>query len=354
MGSFDNTSSLEKSFSCLDKNLSREDVTQEYWSLRVLGEQHTSSAFGLSVVFTLMFIIGVTWNLIVIAIIIKKRLYNIPSVLLLLNLAITDLLFCLLVMPFSIVTGFAGEYIFGKSDYMRCQVCNSNVITVLLMTELLFTLLLLTIDRLIYLIKPLHYNSLTTAKRIIIGVFITWLVSIGLSIPPIFGFGEMGYDVIKEVGICTFAKNGATEIAPHYAYYIFLLAFTLPCVVAIIIINVWTICVISKHVKRKNPVEMCREKLTLTVKEHFVISRIFLAINLMNIVSWLPIVVIGIVATVGENIPPSIAIISFLLFFLQPVIHPILQVSLIGRVRSALKECCKMQRCRKKEASGTL
>ena len=128
MESLDNASSWEKSFNCLDQNLSREDVTEEYWSLSVLGEQHTSSAFGMSVVLTLMFVIGVTWNLIVIATIIKKHLYTIPSVLLLLNLVVTDLLFCLLVMPFSIVTGFAGEYIFGKSDYMCCQVCKFNIV----------------------------------------------------------------------------------------------------------------------------------------------------------------------------------------------------------------------------------
>ena len=349
MESLDNASFLEKSFSCLDKNLSREDVTQEYWSLSVLGEQHTSSAFGMSVVLTLMFVIGVTWNLIVIATIIKKRLFKIPSVLLLLNLAVTDLLFCLLVMTFSIVTGFAGEYIFGKSDYMRCQVCKFNIILILLMTESIFSLLHLTIDRLVYLKKPLHYNSLITTKRIIIGVLITWLVSIVLSIPPLFGFGEIRY-VIKEVGICTFASNGATEIAPHYAYFILLAAVTLPFVVAIIIINVWTTCIISKHVKLKNPDRITSsKKLTLSVKEHFVISRMFVAINLTNIVSWIPIIVVGIVASleVERSIPPSIVIISFLLFLLQPVIHPILQVTLVERVRSTLKECCTMQRCRK-------
>ena len=46
----------------------------------------------------LFFLVGVPWNLLVIGVIVKKKLFTRPSVMLMLNLAIVNLLVCLLVM----------------------------------------------------------------------------------------------------------------------------------------------------------------------------------------------------------------------------------------------------------------
>ena len=351
MEQFDNVS-REDDFRCSDENLSRDSVSEEYWSFRLLGEQYISSGIAMSVIMTLMFIIGVTWNLIVIIIILVKRLCRIPSVLLLLDMAITDLLFCLLIMPFSIVAGFAGEYIFGNSDYTRCQVCKFNQVFIILTIKTVFTLLLVTIDRLIYLKKPLRYHSLITSKKVIFLILLAWIVSLALALPPFFGFGDIAYD-IKLSGICFSTFIGATTAAPNYAYTIFIMVFILPCVIAVTVINVWTVGIIIKYSELKNRDTMeafnaiCREKKHLNFKQQFIIARVFMAINIINFIAWLP-QVLDLIIRGALGTTPSLVeqILLFLLFMSQPVVHPILQVLLVERVRNVLKQCFNILKCK--------
>lgn len=338
----------EYNFSCLDENLNRNGVLREYWSS---GEQHTSSSIGVGAVMLLLSVIGVTWNLTVIVTILKKHLYHNPSVLLLLNIAITDLLLCLLVMPFSVISGFAGEYIFGNSDYTRCQVCRSNVILTLLSMESIYTLLFLTIDRLIYLKRPLQYNSLITARKVTIFLFLTWVGSLVLSIPPLFDFGNIGYE-IKSFGICSLIFKGSTSIAPNFIYLLCIILIQVSCIVAIITINTWTVYIIHKNIKLniRRSHELGRENKDLTFKQQFIIFRIFTTINIFNVLSWTPLMAMIFVRIFLRKrpFPQALASVAFVSFMSQPVLHPILQVFLLGTVKNALKECCNFLKLRLK------
>ena len=57
----------------------------------------------------LFMIIGIPWNGLVIAVILRKKMFSRPSGMLLLNLAIADLLLCLLHMPIAVIAGI-GSY----------------------------------------------------------------------------------------------------------------------------------------------------------------------------------------------------------------------------------------------------
>lgn len=333
----DHNYSLRQSidFSCLSENLSRESILQEYWSISSLGEQYAKGAIRVGVVLTLLFIIGVLLNLIVITVILIKCLYHNPSVLFLLNLSVSDLLLYVLVLPFAIIPLFAGEFILGNSDYIRCQVCKSHIIFTLLNLESVFNLLLSTIDRFIYFKMPLRYHSLITPKRVIFMIVSTWLVSFLLSIPPLLGFGEMEFE-LKNLGICTYDVN-----APNYAYLLCLMALMLPFIVAIMVLNSWTARIAYKALKNQEDMNMAGKK-SLTLKQHFVICRIFTAINITFILNTLPFLIVLLVrmAIGWRALPPVLIDISFVLFMFHPVLHPILQSFLVGRVRNGLKECC--------------
>ena len=54
----------------------------------------------------LFFLVGLPWNGLVIGIILKKKLFTRPTYMLMLNLAIANLLVCVLVLPLTVVTGF--------------------------------------------------------------------------------------------------------------------------------------------------------------------------------------------------------------------------------------------------------
>ena len=101
-----------ENFSC--SNASSDGVTESYWSLE--GENAINGYVTAS--FLLVFIlVGVPWNILVMVTIVKEQLYDQPSIILLLNLTITDILFLLFSTPASIAVGYAGEFILGSSDF---------------------------------------------------------------------------------------------------------------------------------------------------------------------------------------------------------------------------------------------
>ena len=85
----------------------------------------------------LFFLVGVPWNLLVIGVIVKKKLYtDRPSVMLMLNLTIVNLLVCLLVMPFTIFFGVSVDYknaIAMGDFFLANEVCQSGVLLILLL-----------------------------------------------------------------------------------------------------------------------------------------------------------------------------------------------------------------------------
>ena len=55
------------------------------------------------------------------------------------------------IMPFSIVSGIIGEYAFGDTDRIRCFVCQTGALTILLHIVSFHTMALMAVDRFIYL-----------------------------------------------------------------------------------------------------------------------------------------------------------------------------------------------------------
>ena len=128
-------------------------LTPSIWSSYYEGDD-TSIAVGYlcATVTLLYFLIGVPWNWFVIAAILLKRLYeNSPSVVLLVNQAASNLLICLVVLPFTFITGFSEEFVFGSTDAARCAVCQLGILAVTLTAVSLITMSLLALDRLTYL-----------------------------------------------------------------------------------------------------------------------------------------------------------------------------------------------------------
>ncbi len=116
-----------------------------------------------------------------------------------LNLTLTNLLLCIFVMPFHIISGFAGEYVFGSSDYVRCCVCQTGLLNTVLLAVSVHTVSLMSVDRFIYLKRPILYSSIVTPKRMTVAIALVWCICIAISIPPLFGFGTIlfSYTVVS-------------------------------------------------------------------------------------------------------------------------------------------------------------
>ena len=125
---------------------------------------------------------GLPWNVLVLVTVIKEKLYKQPSILLLINLILTDIAFLVIPLPLLVVTGLAGEYIVGNTDWIRCQTCPIAFETLTLMYNSLFIIAMMSVDRFLYIYKPLQYERLVTKVWILVPMLIAWIVSICIGI----------------------------------------------------------------------------------------------------------------------------------------------------------------------------
>ena len=134
----------------------RNNLTNENWDYSLLGTENVEySRAGVQVA---LFLAGVVLNLYVFGRILWKGLYSEPTYMLLLNLCVADLVMCFVPILFNISTGFNGHYSFGNTDYIRCHVCKIAVVFAITFLVVTFTVVLLSIDRCLYFVRPLKYS----------------------------------------------------------------------------------------------------------------------------------------------------------------------------------------------------
>ncbi|VDM34389.1 unnamed protein product [Hydatigera taeniaeformis] len=122
--------------------------------------------------------------LVIIAILIVKKLRS-PTNLLIVNLAVTDFLVSILVLPFAIAYQILGHWPFNQ------VICDLYSISdVLLCTLSILSLCTISIDRYLAITKPLQYAAKRTPKRMLIMILICWLLSAAISIPPVYGWEQ--------------------------------------------------------------------------------------------------------------------------------------------------------------------
>lgn len=336
-------------FSCLQK-VSGDSVCQSVWSVYQPYDPFDTVAIGyaISAVMILYLLVGLPWNSLVVGIIIKKRLFTQPAVMLILNLAIANFLVYIFVMPFNIVTGIAGEYVFGSSDRVRCRVCQLGVAIVLFALVLTHTLCLMAIDRFIYLKKPLKYCSLVTPRRMLAAIVGVWVLCIVLAVPPLFGFGQIQFS--HTVATCIVIFTGATSIAPNYLYVLVLIAEgTVPFVI-IFVMYIWILYIIRKFLMdnlRKtlganggHHLESRLDILKRHSRSQLHLVQVFSAIFTSNIITWLPLIPLAISAAVlgPGGVPTLVYSLVYLVFMSSTVIHPVLQTYLTREIRVTIKD----------------
>jgi hypothetical protein len=151
--------------------------TRKYWYIPQV------AAYIHNAVFMTLFLLAVPLNFYVVGKIVWRKVYSEPTYILLLNLSIADLLMCSVHFVFSIAMGFAGHYSFGNSDFERCQVCRIGMVFSVVNLTSALTVMVLSIDRCIYFVRPLRYHIHMTALRTGVTITAIWVVSIFVYAP---------------------------------------------------------------------------------------------------------------------------------------------------------------------------
>jgi hypothetical protein len=166
-------------------------------------------------VLLLFFIIGLPWNALVIGIILKKKLFTRPSVMLMLNLAIANFFICLLFLPFNIVLGVLVKG-FNQEEFVPMdKACGAFVLQIALIITSIYIVALMSLDRAVYLKRPLTYKDIVTPWRMFFAIVIVWIFCAALGLPPLVGFGRVGY--VPSLVTCSIYNRDPSD--PHNKSY---------------------------------------------------------------------------------------------------------------------------------------
>ncbi|KAK5857508.1 hypothetical protein PBY51_010748 [Eleginops maclovinus] len=152
-------------------------ITTPPWSeATILGFQ-----ISLSAVLALVTLATVLSNAFVIATIFLTRKLHTPANFLIGSLAVTDLLVSILVMPISIVYTVSKTWSLGQ---IVCDIWLSSDIT--FCTASILHLCVIALDRYWAITDALEYSKRRTMRRAAIMIGVVWVISISISMPPLF------------------------------------------------------------------------------------------------------------------------------------------------------------------------
>ena len=295
----------------------------------------------------LFFIIGIPWNALVIGIILKKNLFTRPSVMLMLNLAISNFLTCLLAMPFHLVVSLLAKSNsyrdrFMADDFMIFnKICQAGFLYIWFQLVSIFTVAIMSLDRAIYLKKPLTYEGIVTPWRMLIAILVVWVVSMGVSL---LGVGQYHY-----IPVFTVCSIGGAIV--HLEILILLLAL------GTLIQLFGCGCII--YITRKHLLRNLRRALGNNIqtpntrsdilrsynKSQLQLVKVFGAIVTVSVSAAL-LSVVGGVFSIYARITSETAIniyhtIAIIFIFSKPVLHPIIESYMTHEIRSVISKSCR-------------
>ena len=322
------------------------NTTSELW----LVEDKTSAQVAASFLL-LILVVGLPWNLLVVGIILKKKLYTQPTIILLLNLVLTDIFMLILQAPFQVWVGFNGEYKYGDTDSIRCKTCQLGVLIILFPLIALYTISYMSFDRFMFIYKPLKYDRIITCFRTLLVLVLTWILMTLIAALPLMGYGRFLFS--SQHHTCLF------DSSVDDSYYVIVLMITalLP-VVPIVVFNTGLLCIVQKNITAIYSVSRstsATSKSTDENKFYNVMKKqrhqkqlhlvwVFGGLLFCNLVTWLPIIVQDILLIINTNIPTRVSATVLVLFTSQTLAHPVVETLLIKEVREPCKKiiffCC--------------
>ncbi|XP_034946887.1 G-protein coupled receptor moody [Chelonus insularis] len=207
----------------------------------------------------LFMLIGIPGNLItVVALFRTKKLRNATAVFIM-NLSISDLMFCCFNLPLATSTFWYGSWVHGP---LLCRLF--PLLRYGLVAVSLFTVLAITINRYVMIGHPRLYPKLYEPRYLVLMVIATWIFGFGALVATWFEhWGRFGLDPV--IGSCSILRdvNGRSP-----KEFLFILAFLAPCI-AIVVCYARIFYIVRKTAKksrRRDKVTTDLVKATIEVK----------------------------------------------------------------------------------------
>ena len=116
------------------------------------------------------------------------------------NMASADLLQSVMIMPFCLASVYYGQWPLSTRS---CTVIAVFKVAITLVS--VQSLAGISLDRYYYVVKSRH--TFDSRKRAAMSILAVWVISMLLSVAPLFGWGELGFDTGKEICTVLFYKS---------------------------------------------------------------------------------------------------------------------------------------------------
>ena len=253
-----------------------------------------------------------------------------PSIIFLTNFVFANLLMTLLVMPFTITTASAGEWVFGRTIEQKDGVCQFQGFVFAFGIQLsTLTLAVISIDRFLFIVKPFLHKRLMKTWVAFLVVVSVWILAGLINVPPYFGLGQYAFG--QFTATCVQVWVGHRDFLAYFC-----LIFIIVTVV-IIVTTLWTFCFTRNFIKRTHitspsPTDAHNEQ--TIVQKHLYTKRmrkvigIFGLLLIITVLTYVPAIITGItgVAIGSDNIPAPILTVVIISFFVNSVANPVIQV----------------------------
>lgn len=218
-------------------------------------EVDLSRAIPLGLVLGAFILFAIVGNILVILSVVCNRHLRTPTNYFIINLAIADLLLGTTVLPVSATLEILDYWVFGR---IFCDIWAA--VDVLCCTASIMSLCVISIDRYIGVSHPLQYPGIVTEKRALLAMLGVWLLSVVISIGPLFGWKQ---PPSEDDWVCPITEE------PFYALFSSLGSFYIPLVV--ILAMYCRVYIVAKRTTKNLEAGVMRERMNsgeLTLRIH--------------------------------------------------------------------------------------
>ncbi|XP_028673535.2 adenosine receptor A2a [Erpetoichthys calabaricus] len=209
----------------------------------------------LIIIFMVLLIIAILFgNSVTLAVFLGSKHFRSPQGYLKASLAVADLAVGVFVVPFSVYAEItlllkeSRDISFGDT-FQLCTFIGPLFAGCTLVS--ISTIFLLTIERTMAIVKPLHKGAVITRKRTLVLIFLSWLCSFSLAMSPmLFSEGiELEYNSCSRM--CNYAVGVRSRSDTGWNVLLLFPAFDFTLLGSTIVINILSLTTIRQHSQRR-------------------------------------------------------------------------------------------------------
>ncbi|XP_023231574.1 probable G-protein coupled receptor No18 [Centruroides sculpturatus] len=197
------------------------EIESEETAITLINDTSIAEAITTAFILGILIICTIVGNiLVIISVFTYKPLRNVQNMFLV-SLAVADITVAVLVMPFNVAYSIMKKWVFGLRVCEMWLTCD-----VLCCTASILNLCAIALDRYWAIHDPLNYARKRTLNRVMTMIFLVWVISGLISVPPLFGWNDWP-DMFTEDTPCQLtAERGYVIYSASGSFFIPLIIMT--------------------------------------------------------------------------------------------------------------------------------